>query len=81
MLTRKYRSSRSVWSRLWPGSVTLVSPDGVEAREQHGALDLRAGHGQVVIDAAQRAAVDDQRRAAALALGGDPRAHLLERRR
>ena len=43
-----------------------LADDGVALREQAGqqnaALDLRAGHGELVIDAMQRAAVDGERR-------------------
>ena len=52
------------------------APPGQHAGQQHGALHLGAGHGQVVVDGAQGAALNLQRGAAGLlAAGGDPGSH------
>ena len=41
---------RSVWSRVASGSITVVSPGGMQAGDQHGRLDLRRRHRQLVLD-------------------------------
>ena len=51
-----------MWSRVGTGSTTVVRPCGVEPREQNARLDLRARDRELVADAVQLAALDDQRR-------------------
>jgi hypothetical protein len=52
---------------------------GEQPGVQHARLDLGAGHGQDVVDGAERAAFDLERRELALA-GVNARAHLRKRR-
>ncbi len=49
-----------MWSRLGAGSRTVVTPVGIEAREQHGRLHLRARHRQVPGEGSKRTSVEGQ---------------------
>ncbi|MNI43240.1 hypothetical protein D3C73_975640 [compost metagenome] len=51
----------------------------VQARQQHGGLDLRAGHGRGKVDAVQRLPAMHVQRWRAVCLGVDLRAHLRQR--
>ena len=51
------RSMRSVWSRVGSGSITSVTPVGVQPGQQHRRLHLRRGLGQAVGDGRQAAAL------------------------
>ena len=74
----KAASARSVWSRVCAGSVTEVVPVGVQAGQEHGALDLgaRDARARSAMPCSGRA-VNRQRR---MAVGGlDAGAHPRER--
>ena len=55
-------SARSVWSRVGAGSRTVVEPSRGQTGEQDGALDLRARDLRPVLDPAEPAAADHDRR-------------------
>ncbi len=64
----KWRSMRSVWSRVGSGSITVVSPAVLRPASRIAALHLGRGHGQPVFDRHHLIGADNgQRQAPAVA--------------
>ena len=76
----KWRSMRSVWSRVASASTTMVSPGAAKPGEQHRGLELRRRRRRLVDDRDRIArARQGQRQPAAIADAEHARAHAFQR--